>query len=53
VDFRFWVVALKLFRGAQWSWFLVYLVPFLLFFAIALSALMVNLMVWGDGAATQ
>jgi dienelactone hydrolase len=53
VDFRFWVVALKLLSAPQWSWFLVYLVPFLLFFAIALSALMANLMVWGDSAAAQ
>jgi hypothetical protein len=53
VDFRFWVVALKLLSTPQWSWFFIYLVPFLLFFAIALSALIANLMVWGDSAAAQ
>jgi len=53
VDFRFWVVALKLLSVPQWSWFLVYLVPFLLFFIIVLGALMTNLMVWGDSTAAQ
>lgn len=53
VDFRFWVVALKLLSMPQWSWFLAYLVPFLLFFAIALSALIANLMVWSDSVVAQ
>ena len=53
VDFRFWVVALKLLSARQWSWFFIYLIPFLLFFVIALGALATNLMVWGDGAVTQ
>jgi pimeloyl-ACP methyl ester carboxylesterase len=53
VDFRFWVVALKLLSAPQWSWFLAYLAPFLLFFVITLRALTANLMVWGDSAAGQ
>ena len=53
VDFRFWVVALKLLSAPQWGWFLAYLAPFMLFFVIALGALMANLMVWGDSAAAQ
>lgn len=53
VDFRFWVVALKLFSRPQWVWFLTYLIPFLLFFVIALRALTANLMVRGDAAPTQ
>jgi pimeloyl-ACP methyl ester carboxylesterase len=53
VDFRFWVVALKLLSAPQWGWFVIYLVPFLLFFTIALGALMANLMVWGDGVVAQ
>jgi dienelactone hydrolase len=53
VDFRFWVVALKLLSRPQWGWFLIYLVPFLLFFVIAFGALMANVMIWGDSAAAQ
>jgi hypothetical protein len=52
VDFRFWVVALKLLSARQGGWFFVYLIPFLLFFAVTLSAL-ANLMVWGDSATAQ
>ena len=52
VDFRFWVIALKLLSRPQWGWFLAYLIPFLLFFVIALDAL-TDLMIWGDSALGQ
>jgi dienelactone hydrolase len=47
VDFRFWVVALKLLSVRQFGWFLIYLVPFTLAFIAALSGL-ARLMVKGD-----
>ncbi len=52
-DFRFWVVALKLLSPHQFGWFLVYLVPFSLFYVVVMSALHANLAVKGDGAARQ
>lgn len=39
IDFRFWIVALKLMSGKQFLIFLIYLVPFTAFFAIALHVL--------------
>jgi pimeloyl-ACP methyl ester carboxylesterase len=50
VDFRFWVVALKLFSPDQFRWFLFYLIPFTACFAVmshALNALAIR----GDSAA--
>jgi pimeloyl-ACP methyl ester carboxylesterase len=38
IDFRFWVVALKLPSMTQWMIMLIYLVPFTLFFVVALHA---------------
>jgi pimeloyl-ACP methyl ester carboxylesterase len=38
IDFRFWVVALKLPSTKQWLIVLIYLVPFTLFFIVALHA---------------
>lgn len=38
IDFRFWVVALKLPSAKQWLIALIYLVPFTLFFVVALHA---------------
>jgi pimeloyl-ACP methyl ester carboxylesterase len=38
IDFRFWVVALKLPSATQWMIALIYLVPFTLFFVVALHA---------------
>jgi pimeloyl-ACP methyl ester carboxylesterase len=38
IDFRFWVVALKLPAAKHWLVMLVYLVPFTLFFVVALHA---------------
>lgn len=52
VDFRFWVVALKLLSPRQFGWFLFYLIPYTLCFAVmsrALSALAIQ----GDSAARQ
>ena len=53
IDFRFWVVALKLLSARQFGWFLVYLVPFTLFYVVVMSALHANLAVKGDGPARQ
>lgn len=52
-DFRFWVVALKLLSPRQFGWFLTYLVPFTLFFLIALSALCRNFSIRSDGPGRQ
>jgi pimeloyl-ACP methyl ester carboxylesterase len=38
IDFRFWVVALKLPSAKHWQIMLVYLLPFTLFFVVALHA---------------
>ncbi len=42
IDFRFWVVALKLMSAKQWLIFLIYLIPFIIFFVVALRALRQN-----------
>lgn len=39
IDFRFWVVALKLMSAKQWLIFLIYLVPITAFFIAALNVL--------------
>ena len=39
IDFRFWIVALKLMSAKQFLIFLIYLVPFTAFFVIALHVL--------------
>jgi len=51
-DFRFWVVALKLLSPQQFRWFLIYLLPYALFFVIALRAL-AGLAVKGDSRGRQ
>ena len=53
VDFRFWVVALKLFSPGQAKIALVYVLPFTAFFLVATRALHGRLSVAGDSAATQ
>lgn len=53
VDFRFWVVALKLFSLAQARIALVYLLPLTAFFLVALRALHGRLSVAGDSAGRQ
>ena len=53
VDFRFWVVALKLFSPAQARIALVYVLPFTAFFLVATRALHGRLSVLGDSAAKQ
>jgi len=52
IDFRFWIVALKLMSAKQFLIFLIYLVPFTLFFVIALHVLHRNFstMAAGRGA---
>ena len=52
VDFRFWVVALKLLSRRQFIWFLFYIVPFTLALIGALNGL-VRLMVQADLAGSQ
>jgi pimeloyl-ACP methyl ester carboxylesterase len=51
VDFRFWVLALKLMSRPQWIAFLAYLVPFTIFFLVTLRALhgAITRATWGPG----
>ena len=49
IDFRFWIVALKLMSGRQFLIFLIYLIPFTAFFAIALHVLHRNFSTMGTG----
>lgn len=53
IDFRFWVVALKPMSLLQAKIALVYLVPFTLFFVLALRGLHTGLTVTGDSRAKQ
>ncbi len=48
IDFRFWVVGLKLMSPKQFLYFLVYLVPFTIFFVVALRSLHGSLSIAGD-----
>ncbi len=48
VDFRFWVVALKLLGADRFTTFLIYLVPFTAFFIVAFRALHGFIAVRGD-----
>jgi pimeloyl-ACP methyl ester carboxylesterase len=50
IDFRFWIVALKLMSGKQALMFLIYLIPFIVFFVIALSSIRRNLYRPGEPA---
>ena len=47
IDFRFWIVALKLMSAKQFLMFLIYLVPFTAFFVIALHVLHRNFSTMG------
>jgi pimeloyl-ACP methyl ester carboxylesterase len=49
IDFRFWIVALKLMSAKQFLIFLIYLVPFTAFFVIALHVLHRNFSTMGTG----
>jgi len=49
IDFRFWIVALKLMSPKQFVIFLIYLVPFTAFFVIALHVLHRNFSTMGTG----
>src|ERR1700730_15264536 len=51
IDFRFWIVALKLMSAKQFVIFLIYLVPFTAFFVIALHVLHRNFSTVGAGRA--
>jgi pimeloyl-ACP methyl ester carboxylesterase len=50
VDFRFWVVALRLLSVEQFSHFLAYLLPFGIFFVVAFRALHGFVSIRGEGA---
>jgi pimeloyl-ACP methyl ester carboxylesterase len=47
IDFRFWIVALKLMSAKQFLMFLIYLIPFTAFFVIALHVLHRNFSTMG------
>jgi pimeloyl-ACP methyl ester carboxylesterase len=47
IDFRFWIVALKLMSAKQFLMFLIYLVPFTAFFVVALHVLHRNFSTMG------
>jgi pimeloyl-ACP methyl ester carboxylesterase len=49
MDFRFWIVALKLMSAKQFLMFLIYLVPFTAFFVVALHVLHRNFSTMGAG----
>jgi pimeloyl-ACP methyl ester carboxylesterase len=49
IDFRFWIVPLKLMSAKQFLIFLIYLVPFSAFFVIALHVLHRNFSILGAG----
>ncbi len=49
IDFRFWIVALKLMSAKQFLIFLIYLIPFTAFFVIALDVLHRNFSTMGAG----
>ena len=51
IDFRFWIVALKLMSAKQFLIFLIYLVPFTAFFVVALHVLHRNFSTMGTGRA--
>ena len=51
IDFRFWIVALKLMSAKQFLIFLIYLVPFTAFFVIALHLLHRNFSTLAAGRA--
>jgi pimeloyl-ACP methyl ester carboxylesterase len=51
IDFRFWIVALKLMSAKQFLIFLIYLVPFTAFFVIALRLLHRNFSTMAAGRA--
>ncbi|CAN7343100.1 alpha/beta fold hydrolase [Bradyrhizobium sp. LjRoot220] len=52
IDFRFWIVALKLMSARQALMFLIYLVPFTAFFVIALHVLHRNFSTMAAGRAS-
>ena len=51
IDFRFWIVALKLMSAKQFLIFLIYLIPFTAFFVIALHVLHRNFSTMATGRA--
>jgi pimeloyl-ACP methyl ester carboxylesterase len=50
IDFRFWIVALKLMSGKQALMFLIYLIPFVIFFVVTFGSIRRNLYRPGEPA---
>jgi pimeloyl-ACP methyl ester carboxylesterase len=50
IDFRFWIVALKLMSGKQALMFLIYLIPFVIFFVVAFGSIRRNIYRPGEPA---
>jgi pimeloyl-ACP methyl ester carboxylesterase len=54
VDFRFWVVAMKVMSSTQAGMFVIYLVPFIAFFIVQSASLHAQLQLgWGSPGASQ
>ena len=53
IDFRYWVVGLKLMNRTQFLYGMIYLIPFTAFFLVALHALHATLAVRGDSVTKQ
>jgi pimeloyl-ACP methyl ester carboxylesterase len=53
IDFRYWIVALKPMNGAQFVYFLIYLIPFTAFFIVTFRAMHTTLPLRGDTAGRQ
>ena len=53
VDARFWIVALKLMSATQMKIFAVYILPFTVFFVLAMRSMHATLSVEGQGAFSQ
>ena len=51
VDFRFWVLGLKAFDGRHFHLFLIYLIPFTVFFLLALRSFCLALPIKGESMA--
>ena len=53
VDFRWWVVALKLMNAAQFRMFLFYVIPFAVYFVLLLRSVLSALPVQGESVGAQ
>ncbi|HLJ30631.1 MAG TPA: alpha/beta fold hydrolase [Candidatus Angelobacter sp.] len=53
VDFRFWVVAVKLMSATQFKYFFVYLIPFVAFFLVIMRGVHAGLSIKGDSPGKE